>query len=465
MKLLMRETFVNPPPILTSYDEVHHLEEESVVIPPAMPNLLQDNVEKSKDAVTENEKLTVSCENLEPSTITPAEHESKGNAHDANLTEGESSLDVLNFSTNHAMIEQILVEPSLDLPLSQDDLLDVSCDEDDLHDDIYVIPMQSLKNDHDICVLKSSTCAENRLVIHNASEVDELKLLSSLNTLGYIEFDVPCNLSSLEEKLYAYADLPWFSRHTYHFIGKYNCKGEYMVHRVYICSNLKSPYIVQKYDQPKDCNCYNLVMSSSPSFVIKKHVKFQEGEQCWLLPTTFSSANPKPRTVCCQEGEDDEDMTPSDTTIVYKVSSFLHLHSDFWYNLLGSTCTCRYLNVGTNMSQRASSSKLNFRFIGSSIVLHWEGHNSTIWSVIEVNEHLMESLFDKISNRSGPTSISCQQGLQIIKKLCRCFCRELHHHHELVRHPWDPGPSWSTPQEDREHLRDTQGHPPPWTPP
>ena len=79
MKLLMRETFVNPPPVLTSYDEVHHLEEESVVIPPAMPNLLQDNVEKSKDAVTENEKLTVSCENLEPSTITPAEHESKDN--------------------------------------------------------------------------------------------------------------------------------------------------------------------------------------------------------------------------------------------------------------------------------------------------------------------------------------------------------------------------------------------------
>ena len=70
--------------------------------------------------------------------------------------------------------------------MSQDDLLDVPCDEDDLHDDIYVIPMQSLKNDHAICVLKSSTCAENRLVIHNASEVDELKLLSFLNTLGFV---------------------------------------------------------------------------------------------------------------------------------------------------------------------------------------------------------------------------------------------------------------------------------------
>jgi hypothetical protein len=36
-------------------------------------------------------------------------------------------------------------------------------------------------------------------------------------------------------------------------------------------------------------------------------------------------------------------------------------------------------------------------------VPHWEGHNSSIQSAIEVNEHLMESLFDKLSNRSGPS--------------------------------------------------------------
>ena len=60
--------------------------------------------------------LIASCENSEPSTITPTEHESKGKANDAKLMEGESSLGVLNFSTNHAMIKQILVEPSLDLP-------------------------------------------------------------------------------------------------------------------------------------------------------------------------------------------------------------------------------------------------------------------------------------------------------------------------------------------------------------
>ena len=118
MKHLMRENFVNPSLVINSNDVVHQLD-QSLVIPPAMPNLLQNNVQKSEDDVTEKEMLTVSCENSEPSTITPAKHESKGNADDAKLTEGESSLDMLNFSTNHAMIEQILVEPLLDLPVTR----------------------------------------------------------------------------------------------------------------------------------------------------------------------------------------------------------------------------------------------------------------------------------------------------------------------------------------------------------
>jgi hypothetical protein len=57
----------------------------------------------------------------------------------------------------------------------------------------------------------------------------------------------------------------------------------------------------------------------------------------------------------------DEDMTPLDTTIDYKVRSFLYLHNNFGYNSLGSICTCHYLNLGTNVSQSASPSKLNFR--------------------------------------------------------------------------------------------------------
>ena len=156
----------------------------------------------------------------------------------------------------------------------------------------------------------------------------------------------------------------------------------------------------------------------------------------------------------------DEDMKPMDTTMIvkHKVSSFQYLHNDFWYNSLGSTCTCQYLIVGTNV-------KLNFRFVGRLTVNHCEGHNSVIRSAIEVHELLMESLFDKLSNRSGPTSISRRQGLQIIMTFCHCFCRKLHCRHGLVIHPWYPGPSWRMPQRFVEEFEDAQECPPPWPPP
>ena len=72
---------------------------------------------------------------------------------------------------------------------------------------------------------------------------DDLNLLSSLNTWGYIEFETLCALSSVEEK-FKCAEFSCLSRCTYHFIGKYNYKREYMVHQIYICSNLKSPFFV-----------------------------------------------------------------------------------------------------------------------------------------------------------------------------------------------------------------------------
>ena len=89
----------------------------------------------------DHEELTTSCPNLEPSLhkapINPTEN--IGNNHGATLTEGENSLDVLTFSTNHAMMEQILVKSSLDLSLSHDDLLDAPCDNDELCDNAYVL--------------------------------------------------------------------------------------------------------------------------------------------------------------------------------------------------------------------------------------------------------------------------------------------------------------------------------------
>jgi hypothetical protein len=129
--------------------------------------------------------------------------------------------------------------------------------------------MPQLVNVHDAFVLESNTCVENKHLLPIAIKRDGLKLLFSLNTLGYIEFDTLCALSSLREKFLC-AELPWFSRCTYNFIDKYNYKVKYMVHQVYICSNLQSPFVVQQYDQLEGCNRNNHVMSRSPSFVIKK---------------------------------------------------------------------------------------------------------------------------------------------------------------------------------------------------
>ena len=65
------------------------------------------------------------------------------------------------------------MEPSFDLSLSHDKLLDVPCDKDELVDDALVLH-----------VLEPTTCAENKHVIHIATKTDELKLLSSLHTSG-----------------------------------------------------------------------------------------------------------------------------------------------------------------------------------------------------------------------------------------------------------------------------------------
>ena len=70
--------------------------------------------------------------------------------------DGEASFDVLNSSTNHAMTEQLLVGPTLDLPLSQDDLLHIPCVKDDLPD-------------HEHKSTESHAFAEYTNVIHVAS--------------------------------------------------------------------------------------------------------------------------------------------------------------------------------------------------------------------------------------------------------------------------------------------------------
>jgi hypothetical protein len=117
-----------------------------------------------------------------------------------------------------------------ELPLLQEDCLVIPCDKEELCDDNTIISMPQLENKLDVVTFDPVNCAKIRTFNPITIVYDELKLLSSLNTLGYIEFDVLCNLNNLEKKLSFSADLSWLSKPTYHVIGKYNWKGEYMVH-------------------------------------------------------------------------------------------------------------------------------------------------------------------------------------------------------------------------------------------
>ena len=98
------------------------------------------------------------------------------------------------------------------------------------------------------------------------------------------------------------------------------------MHKVYICSNLKYPFGPQYHVQIEVCTNTNDVLLSFPSFSHMQQDKYQEGEHDSLLPTTHLPTKVKPRTVCCQEGENDEDIIGSNmtmpTTSIPKVQPF-----------------------------------------------------------------------------------------------------------------------------------------------
>ena len=133
------------------------------------------------------------------------------------------------------------MEPTVVIPLTQVELIPDPHDKEELCDHASLISMPQLLNDHVISIFANNSCVANKHVHHIANEQEEVNLLSSLSTLGYIEFDVLCNLDRLEAKLYGVSGLPWSSRNTFRAIGKYNSKGEYLVHKLYICSDMRLP--------------------------------------------------------------------------------------------------------------------------------------------------------------------------------------------------------------------------------
>jgi hypothetical protein len=143
-------------------------------------------------------------------------------------------------------------------------------------------------------IFVSPTCSENKLLIHIYA-TDELNLLSSLNTLGHIEFDILCDVCSVERIIFSQTELPLLSRNTFHAIGNYNSRGAFMAHRVYICSNFNTPCVVHAslsqslvkilnaydlspnaclpYHNEKLCDHASLIFTTQLSFGLPQHNK------------------------------------------------------------------------------------------------------------------------------------------------------------------------------------------------
>jgi hypothetical protein len=111
----------------------------------------------------------------------------KGNGMCSMISQGEKKIDAPNLSTYHAIADQSILEHISYLPLSHDVCLIVPCDKEELCDDNTIISMPQLENKLDSVDSDPIYCVEIRTFNLITSVHEELKLLSSLNTLGYIE--------------------------------------------------------------------------------------------------------------------------------------------------------------------------------------------------------------------------------------------------------------------------------------
>jgi hypothetical protein len=193
---------------------------------------------------------------------------------------------------------------------------------------------------NDVSSIVEPLRVEFKHVIHIASKNEEFKLLYSLNTWGYIQFDDLYPLNCLEKKLFTRFELPCPFDVIFHIIGNYDSKEEYNVHRVYICSNLTIPLFHDEMYCLEDLMCIRNSLSSSSSRLNELQVGLQERECCGFSTKKISGSNHmavkkcsspdvviekdkfkmlhvkvKPRTVSNQEGEDDEDTTSSNITM------------------------------------------------------------------------------------------------------------------------------------------------------
>ena len=163
-----------------------------------MPNILQEGAaqqEKEKVKIIEKDEITdVPCKDEEGNDHIAqedtTENKKKGNKYNPISTKVENLIDGLNHSSNPAIVEQQSVDPFAGLPLSQVELSTAPYDKYELYADASLISLPQQTNEIYVLNFDSYVTAEIEHLLPITCENDELKLLYSLNTLGYIEFDI-----------------------------------------------------------------------------------------------------------------------------------------------------------------------------------------------------------------------------------------------------------------------------------
>jgi hypothetical protein len=124
-------------------------------------------------------------------------------------------------------INSLEEEPAITSPIVPNILQEVEIKQEKEH----------VMNELDTSVFDSPTCAEIKHLIHVTCDTNELNLLYSLDTFGYIEYDVPCDLNIIEKRMFCQTNLSLLTRNNFHAIGSYD-NSVFMVHIVYICLDL-----------------------------------------------------------------------------------------------------------------------------------------------------------------------------------------------------------------------------------
>jgi hypothetical protein len=196
-------------------------------------------------------------------------------------------------------------------PSSQEELIADPCDSEGLRDNDSLVLRQQLVNEHVTFDIEPNILAKKEHVICIANETEELKLFSSLNTWDYIEFDDLCEVSNLDNILFDRSTMPCPSHAIFYIAGKYNKIGQFLVHRVYISSiygvSLHCANKILVYYKEEEKLLFPCTLVEFLGLFLEDHDKI-------LVMNINHGA--KPRTVCHQGGDNDENITRLDMTII-----------------------------------------------------------------------------------------------------------------------------------------------------